>query len=99
MGVAVAPQYRWHAAKLHARRLTTGTPHPSDDRWATEVNRRVANQTGGNEVSGTIEFHPGDMIMNRVTVEGIVFRETSRENGGARGVVVTYVEPVGVAVV
>ena len=48
-------------------------------------------------MSGTIEFHAGDMIMNRVTGERIVFRETSRENGGARVVFDTDVQPGGFA--
>jgi len=46
-------------------------------------------------MSDTIEFHAGDMITNRVTGERIVFRETSRENGGRRVVFDTYVEPEG----
>ena len=46
-------------------------------------------------MSDTIEFHAGDRIINRVTGERIVFRETSRENGGARVVFDTYVRPGG----
>src|SRR5262249_62371662 len=40
-------------------------------------------------------LHAGDTIENRVTGERLVFRETSRENGGRRVLFDTFVEPGG----
>jgi len=40
-------------------------------------------------------LHAGDIIENRVTGERLVFRETSRENGGRRVLFDTFVEPGG----
>lgn len=46
-------------------------------------------------MSETNGFHAGDRLINPVTGERIVFRETSAENGGRRVVFDTYVEPSG----
>src|SRR3954452_6977747 len=40
-------------------------------------------------------IHAGDSIVNPVTGERLVFRQTSRETGGEADVIETYVQPNG----